>query len=463
MKRLLLLLIFFPVILFGQTRRKEIVDSIKAAAANLQNVSGLLTNNPGTRVTNIQVSDSGDYVNIVVRVHVIEPSFIKPISLLPAVNSKTGEIVAYSPVTATVPPVPPIVGTENMAAPSRLAVFKIDSWGIPDGKKDTAAVPPLPPIVGMENSATPSPLAVFKIDSWGIPDVKKETIMVQPFPDVIPVMSEALPLPVVKLFKIDDIVVARLDAVTLAPLLDLLPGLLEALPLPTVTLFKVDGIVVARLDTLTVPPMPDFRLELIDDLPLLAVVELAIENRSTQKLDTLAIPVLEDRKMPVAGMHLSDEGYSLLEKLEGFSPELYSLRDGGFTIGFGFFIPHAEIGRWEKGVTWEEAERIIRQKVPAYEDQVKRYINVPLTQNAFDALTMLAYNLGGFSKATCIVNDINEQADYDKILSDWKRFVHSKAPNVTKGLMNRRKDELDVRNVSEYQPERKIQILKIRK
>jgi GH24 family phage-related lysozyme (muramidase) len=165
----------------------------------------------------------------------------------------------------------------------------------------------------------------------------------------------------------------------------------------------------------------------------------------------------------VVDMHLSEEGYTLLEKMEGFSPELYSLGDGGFTIGFGFFVTYSEADKWRKGVTIADAERMIRQKVPAYEDQVKRYINVPLTQEEFDALTMLAYNLGGFSKASSIVNDINSYAGFDQLQRDWMRFVHSKAPGVMKGLMNRRNDEIRVRNEANYQQERKILIYKNKK
>jgi hypothetical protein len=40
------------------------------------------------------------------------------------------------------------------------------------------------------------------------------------------------------------------------------------------------------------------------------------------------------------------------------------------------------------------------------------------------------------------------------------RFVHSKAPAVMKGLMNRRRDEMHVRGDADYQTERKIQMLK---
>lgn len=249
----------------------------------------------------------------------------------------------------------------------------------------------------------------------------------------------------------------------------------EALPpLPVITdgyIIRAIALDAARLFTekftmptpvgIIVPPFPDIILQTnMAPLSLCALTELVTERSFGVTMDTIAIPVFEERKMPVAEMHLSDEGYSLLEKLEGFSPNLYALKDGGLTIGFGFFVPYHEGRMWNKGITWEEAERMIRQKVPQYEDQVKQYINVPLTQNEFDALTMIAYNLGGFSKATSIVNDINNEADFEQLQKDWMRFVHSKAPGVMKGLMNRRKDELKVRGASDYQPERKIQILK---
>lgn len=214
---------------------------------------------------------------------------------------------------------------------------------------------------------------------------------------------------------------------------------------------------VVRAALVTIPVFP-FEPEEPEPLPILDNKLFAIAAPRKLRARAVQVPFFEEKKMEVSEMHLSDEGYSLLEKLEGFSPELYSLKDGGFTIGFGFFVPYGEANKWKKGITIEEAELIIREKVPAYEDQVKQYINVPLTQTEFDALTMLAYNLGGFAKATSIVNDINSGGDFGKLQHDWMRFVHSKAPNVMKGLMNRRKDELRVRNEMYYQPDRKLLI-----
>gem|GEM_PF-4258193 len=345
MKRLLLLLfVLFPLVLFGQTRRKKVIDSVKAATvSNAQDIFKILGNTPGTRLERTNVIDSGDYLTIVTRIYSPKPELFKAVSTLPVVEIKTA--------------------------------------AIPFLIIDTAILPPLPDIV--------------------------------PYPMPIPLLA------IVELAII-------------------------ATPAP-------------KLDTVFVPRLPD---QFFGELQLLPVVSLNRDFIPTYKAQMVVVPGFEIKKIPVAEMHLSPEGYSLLEKLEGFSPSLYALNDGGFTIGFGFFLPYAEGNKWDKGITWEEAEVMIRQKMPAYEKQVKQYINVPLTQHEFDALTMLAYNLGGFSKATSIVNDINTQADYDKLQSDWNRFVHSKAPNVTKGLMNRRRDEMRVRGEAYYQPERKINILK---
>jgi GH24 family phage-related lysozyme (muramidase) len=414
----------FPTILFAQTRQKAIIDSIKAAAANLQNVSTLIGNYPGTALDNTHISDSGGDVTIVIRVHVAGTIIIPVLPPRPVIRMKTIDVVPVEMTTVTVPPLPPPV-------------------------READTILPLPV------------LRAVTLNTAGIP-VKVDIVDAPPLPDLDP-EAEALPLLAVVNLTTQGIPVLKLPVVSIPPLPDVRPLLIDALSTLPVAAFGTGIISGGGVGIAPVPPAPDIVDETIGSLSPFPAIQLMIEKHVTGKLATVIAPVFEEKKLPVAEMHLSDEGYSLLEKLEGFSPELYSLKDGGFTIGFGFFVPYSEGSKWEKGVTWEAAERIIREKVPAYENQVKQYINVPLTQEEFDALTMMAYNLGGFSKATSIVNDVNSNAGFDKLQSDWMRFVHSKAPGVMKGLINRRKDEIQVRNESYYQPERKIQILKTRK
>jgi len=381
MKGLLLLFILSPVILLGQLRRAAVVDSINANAADLGAAANLIKNNQRTSIKYIRASDSGEYVDILIRVRVIEPEDIPFITFTAVVTLITQASSAGTMDTLPVPHAP-YMRIEIEALPPN-AVALLETKATAGGKMGMALVPPAPYLCNI---------------------------------DVPPVSPYA------------------------------------------VKQFEYKATTAQKMNTIPVPAMPDFPL---DELPQLAAKTFAIASRPATKMDTAQVPVYEpEKKMPVAEMHLSPEGYSLLEKLEGFSPNLYALKDGGLTIGFGFFVPYGEGNKWRNGVTWTEADSIMREKVPQYEDQVKRYINVPLTQNMFDALTMIAYNLGGFAKATSIVNDVNDEADYEQLQKDWMRFVHSKAPGVMKGLMNRRKDELKVRNESDYQPERKIQILK---
>ncbi len=414
MKRLLLLFLLSPVVLFGQKLRKEAIDSIKAATTNnLHGIPALLGNNPGTRLEQVSVLDSSDYVTIITRFHIVNADIIKATPPKPVIILKT-DTVTGSLTTANIPQLPPFI-EEVQLIPTPIVILKTDS--VTDGLT-TANVPQLPPFIE-EVHLISTPIVILKTD----------------------------------------IVTGSLTAANIPPL----PPFIEEVHLiPTpIVILKTDS-VADLVSAITIPPLPPIIIE-VDTMLAVSPIALLKTRIPAGKMDTVVVPDLEEKKYPVAGMHFSDEGYSLLEKLEGFSPELYSLKDGGYTIGFGFFVPYSEGTKWEKGVTWEEAEKIIRQKMPQYEDQVKKFINVPLTQNQFDALIMLAYNLGGFSKATSIVNDINSQADFDQLRNDWNRFVHSKAPGVTKGLINRRRDEIGVRNDADYQPKRKVNIFKTRK
>jgi len=425
MKRLLLLFILSPVISFGQVRQKAIVDSIRAAANDLQRVSALIKNTPGGTVEQIDAADSAGYVSIVVRLHIAEPIVIPVLSTLSLVTIKTADAVAARANTVTLlPPFRPRLEPDTVVALSLMAMFKFDTKHFPVATMGAVSVPPLPR-----------------------PVLEPDTVV-------------ALSLRAMSRFSAKQITVSKMDMVTVPPFTDVKMDI-DALSFITVVPYRIEAVVVARANVVAEPVLPELEPETIEPLePTVAAIMPVVLPRRPDKMYKIPVPAFVASRLPVAEMHLSDEGYELLEKLEGFSPELYSLKDGGLTIGFGFFVPYAEAGKWDKGVTIEAAELIMRQKMPAYEDQVKKYINVPLTQLEFDALTMLAYNLGSFSKATSIVNDINTNADFEQLQKDWMRFVHSKAPGVMKGLMNRRRDEMQVRSESNYQDERKIQIIR---
>ena len=439
MKRLFLLLFLFPVVLSAQTQRKQVINPEKdEATINIQNFSSIPGNKPCSRLADIRTThlatDSGELVTTVVFFPV-----------LTALDS---------------------AGYDSLEVLSAAAVSKITTEDIPKDKLELITTLPNLPLFKDESLTSILNLEVVAISTEDIPaNEMKMMESIVPLPDFIPFEFPAVTPRAIDPIKTEAVPVYEADLLTDIPRLplvkdDSIPDILPVGINEIKTTILPDSKLEAATNTI---PLPFYIADDIDIPPMLHVAPIYTAAILAGKADSVTpFVMLEDELYPVDEMHLSEEGYSLLEKLEGYSPELYSLNDGGYTIGFGFFVPYSEGSKWRKGVTWEEAERLIHQKVPAYENQVKEFINVKLTQKEFDALTMLAYNLGGFSKATSIVNDINNLDGYDQLQADWKRFIHSKAPNVSKGLMNRRKDELGVRSISDYQPDRKVIIYKNR-
>jgi lysozyme len=422
MGRLLWLFLLSPVMLFGQVRQKALADSIKAAATDVKHISSSISNNPYAKLEGVNITDSDGYVTVVMRVHVREEVLISRLTHRPAASLRMAPEPGTTPDLALLPHLPPVIVPDTINLLPRLAVKKLHIEPVLPGSMATASLPALP---------------------------------------IVPYPPEALQFIAVARLQLPAIVPHREDSAMLPPL-PIVPYPPEAMDIIAVSNIHIRDIPPGHLDTMVVPPLPDVDMLFIDPIEIAANRDVFIPRPTRGSMDTTTVPPFLETRLEAKGMHLSDQGYSLLEKLEGFSPALYSLKDGGFTIGFGFFVPYDEVNKWNKTLTIEDAERIMRQKVPNYENQVKRYINVPLTQEEFDALTMLAYNLGGFSKATSIVNDVNGGADFEQLQADWMRFIHSKAPGVTRGLMNRRHDEIQVRNESNYQHDRKIQIIKTR-
>lgn len=111
------------------------------------------------------------------------------------------------------------------------------------------------------------------------------------------------------------------------------------------------------------------------------------------------------------------------------------LGDGGFTIGWGHFEARGSkaAAAMPDSITQSDADALFSDgPVPAWVSQsspdldargaavVRKYVNVPLTQNQFDALTSLAYNLSQTSFAQ-IADAVNQGAGIDPIAYNFVR------------------------------------------
>lgn len=118
----------------------------------------------------------------------------------------------------------------------------------------------------------------------------------------------------------------------------------------------------------------------------------------------------------------------------------------GATIGYGHLIKSDEDFR--NGITENVATELLRSDIAIAERAVKNNITVPLSQNQYDALVSLAYNIGARNFATStVVKYINNpnfhSSVYPNLESAWKAWNRSQG-EISNGLINRRQNEWDM-------------------
>ncbi|MDE5615792.1 MAG: glycoside hydrolase family protein [Alphaproteobacteria bacterium] len=171
----------------------------------------------------------------------------------------------------------------------------------------------------------------------------------------------------------------------------------------------------------------------------------------------------------IKNMKMSDEGINWLKSKEdkvldkNGNHVIYDDRtrqpvpDGaplppGATIGYGHLIKPGEDFRG--GITETEAINLLRADISTAEHAVRDNITVPITQNQYDALVSLAYNIGGgaFASST-VVQYINNpdftSSKYPSLESAWRAWNRTQGA-VSNGLINRRNDEWNMYNNGAY-------------
>lgn len=92
---------------------------------------------------------------------------------------------------------------------------------------------------------------------------------------------------------------------------------------------------------------------------------------------------------------ISPLGLKLIKAYEGFTARPKRLITGQFVVGYGHGILSEQMDAFEQEpLTRERAEEILRDDINPYEIMVRDGILAPLSQNQFDALCCLAFNIG---------------------------------------------------------------------
>ena len=141
---------------------------------------------------------------------------------------------------------------------------------------------------------------------------------------------------------------------------------------------------------------------------------------------------------PASGMTVSDTEKALLKRREGLRLTRYQLGDGGYTIGYGHYSQNiADIPATctqAQADAWFESD--LEQRASKW---VRLYVTLPLTQNQFDALVDVAYNMSprGFKR---FADAVNEGQGIDGIAQASVAWVD---PSLQNGIQNRRDAEMN--------------------
>jgi len=150
-------------------------------------------------------------------------------------------------------------------------------------------------------------------------------------------------------------------------------------------------------------------------------------------------------------MKLSINGLKLIAEFEGLRLSPYYATDlekqkGIVTIGYGstFYPDGIKVQITDSPITKERALELLKVTADVFALKVNALVDKPLTQNQFDALVSLAYNigLGNFAKSTVLrlvnVNPI------DQNIGHWFMAWNKQGGKVLNGLTKRRQTEIDL-------------------
>lgn len=152
------------------------------------------------------------------------------------------------------------------------------------------------------------------------------------------------------------------------------------------------------------------------------------------------------RKFMPSELKPSEQLKAWLKRKEKLMLHRYELGDGGVTIGYGHYEPYSRAHLVPETITVEEAEQLFNDDIEARGARwVRAYVSVPLSQNEFDALTSLAFNLSPRSFKR-IADALNVGEDWKAVALEYTR----PGTNLEAGLIARREDEFAIFDRAEY-------------
>lgn len=140
--------------------------------------------------------------------------------------------------------------------------------------------------------------------------------------------------------------------------------------------------------------------------------------------------------MGVQPTRTSQEGVDLIKAFEGRRLRAYRCSAGVWTIGYG----HTGDVKPGDRISPDKAEKLLREDLRKFEDGVSIRVQVPLTQNQFDALVSFSFNVGiGALGRSTLLKKLNKK-DYRGAANEFRKW-NKGGGRVLAGLVRRRKAE----------------------
>jgi len=157
-------------------------------------------------------------------------------------------------------------------------------------------------------------------------------------------------------------------------------------------------------------------------------------------------------------MNVGKNFMRLLIDAEGFKTQVYPDRAGYLTIGIGHKLTQSELSsgkilinhqpiKYRNGLTDDQVYSLARQDVAWATEAVSKSVKVPLTQNQFDALVCMTFNIGADAfQGSTLLEELNLRR-YDQVPIQMVRWHWSGGvPHV---LDSRRQKEILVWNTED--------------
>ena len=141
-------------------------------------------------------------------------------------------------------------------------------------------------------------------------------------------------------------------------------------------------------------------------------------------------------------MKMSAAGLAVVKEFEGLRLKAYKCPAAVWTVGYGHTSAAGNpIVTPDLVISNDEAEQILERDMVQYEDGVRKFVKVELTQNQFDALVDFAYNAGvGALQKSTLLKKVNA-GKFDEVPAEFMKWTKGGGKELP-GLVRRRRAEV---------------------